>query len=231
VDLDPGQPHRILEVSNKPILELGEPGSFDEHGIMPSAIVADGDLVRMYYSGWCRLNGKAPYHNATGLAVSEDGGRSFRRLVAGPVLDRSPEEPFSATSPAVVRVGDVWHTFYSSGLAWIEVEGKPEHLYDLRHANSPDGIHWHRDGKAAIAQADPEEALTRPTLLRHDDEEWWMWFAFRGSRGFRHGHRAYRIGFARSADLVQWERDDRCAGIEVSSEGWDSEMLAYPCVV
>lgn len=231
VDLDPAEPRRILEVATAPILRLGDPGSFDEHGIMPSAVVADGELVRLYYSGWCRLNGGAPYHNATGLAVSEDGGRTFRRLVAGPVLDRTPEEPFSATSPAVLRIGRAWHAWYSSGLRWIHVDGQPEHVYDLRHATSPDGIHWHRGGTAAIPQGDPDEALTRPTLLRRNDHEWWMWFSFRGSHGFRDGPQGYRIGFARSADLVHWERDDRLARIGLSAEGWDSKMLAYPCVV
>lgn len=230
VDLDLSDPRRVLHVAEKPVMELGGPGSFDEHGIMPAAAVRDGNLIRLYYSGWCRLQGQAPYHNATGLAVSEDGGCTFRRLVPGPVLDRTPEEPLSATSPAVVQVGDEWHMFYSSGLAWIEVDGKLEHVYDLRHAISSDGIHWLRDGKAAIAQADPEEALTRPTLSSHE-RDWWIWFSYRGSRGFRASRRGYRIGFARSADLVDWERDDRRAGIDVSAEGWDSEMVAYPCVV
>ena len=99
VDLDIAQPNRVLAVSDRPILEPGGPGSFDEHGIMPSAVVRDGDRVRLYYSGWCRLAGEAPYHNTTGLAVSEDSGRTFRREFVGPVLDRSPNEAFSATSP------------------------------------------------------------------------------------------------------------------------------------
>jgi predicted GH43/DUF377 family glycosyl hydrolase len=231
VDLDPLQPERILHVAAKPILEPGGPGSFDEHGIMPAAVVADGDVVRLYYSGWSRLNGKAPYHNSTGLAVSEDGGQTFRRLVPGPVLDRSAQEPFSATSPAVLRITNEWHVFYSSGLGWIDVDGKLEHIYDLRHATSADGIHWRRGGTPAVPQADPEEALTRPTLLRRGGDEWSMWFSARGSRGFREGRGAYRIGFARSRDLHEWRRDDRSAGIEASADGWDSEMIAYPCVV
>jgi sucrose-6-phosphate hydrolase SacC (GH32 family) len=229
VDLDAARPERILDLREKPILELGGPGTFDEHGIMPAAVVADGNQVRLYYTGWSRLGGAAPYHNTTGVAVSKDGGRCFRRLVPGPVLDRAPEDPYSATSPAVIRTGNVWHTFYSSGRGWIEVEGKQEHIYDLRHATSSDGIHWRRDG-VAIAQAHPEEALTRPSLWFRDGE-WWMWFSYRGSRGFRDGKTAYRIGFARSTDLVHWQREDDCAGIELSETGWDSQMMAYPCVV
>jgi len=231
VDLDLEHPERILEVAEKPLLEPGGPGSFDEHGIMPASVFADGDTVRLYYSGWCRLAGKAPYHNTTGLAASEDGGRSFRRMVPGPVLDRIPEEPFSATSPWVIRVGDLWHVFYAPGLGWVEVGGKLEHIYDIRHGVSSDGIHWHRTGEVVFEQTHPEEAITRPTLWRRRDGEWWMWFCSRGSRGFRDGKNGYRIGFAVSSDLVRWRRDDPAAGIDLSVEGWDSQMMAYPCVV
>jgi predicted GH43/DUF377 family glycosyl hydrolase len=231
VDLDLERPERILALAEQPVLDPGGPGTFDEHGIMPAAAVKDGDLVRLYYSGWCRINGRAPYHNTTGIAVSNDDGRTFRRLAAGPVLDRTPEEPYSATSPAVIRVADTWHAYYSCGLGWIEQEGKLEHVYELRHATSFDGVQWRRLGEVAVGQAYPEEAITRPTLLRRGETEWWMWFCCRGSRGFRTGSDGYRIGFATSSDLGHWQRDDRCAGIDLSAEGWDSQMLAYPCVV
>jgi hypothetical protein len=231
VDLDRGDPMRVMGVSPAPILDPGPPGSFDEHGVMPSAIVEDGGEIRLYYSGWCRLAGGAPYHNTTGLAVSEDGGTTFRRLCPGPVLDRAPQEPFSATSPWVLRDGADWHAFYSSGLAWIEVEGKPEHVYDIRHATSADGITWQRGLPPAIPQRHGQEALTRPTILREADGSWAMWFCHRGSRGFRGGGDAYRMGFARATDLGAWTRDDAAAGIDISEGAFDSDMVAYPCVI
>ena len=231
VDLDLAAPGRVLAVSERPILNPGGPGTFDEHGIMPAAVVRDGDRVRLYYSGWSRLAGAAPYHNTTGLAVSEDGGRTFRRECAGPVLDRAPHEPFSATSPCVVRHDGQWHIFYSAGLGWIDIDGKHEHVYDIRHAVSRAGLDWRRTGQPSLPQAFPEEALTRPTILRRADGTWDMWFCHRGSRGFRGDGDAYRIGFARSSDLWEWSRDDRAAGIDVSDTGFDSEMMAYPCVV
>jgi predicted GH43/DUF377 family glycosyl hydrolase len=232
VDLDRAQPERVLGVSPGPILQPGTRGSFDEHGIMPSSIVTSGDEVRLYYSGWCRLAGGAPYHNSTGLAVSDDGGETFRRACPGPVLDRGPWEPLSATSPWVLRHAARWHAFYSSGIAWIDVDGKPEHVYDLHHAVSADGIIWQRERQPAIPQSFAEEALTRPTILRQADGSWAMWYCHRGSQGFRGGGDSYRIGLARSTDLRHWERlKDAQAGIDVSAHGWDSEMIAYPCVV
>lgn len=231
VDLDRRDPMRVLAVSPAPILEPGPRGSFDEHGIMPSGIVEADGQVRLYYSGWCRLAGGAPYHNTTGLAVSEDGGLTFHRACPGPVLDRTPQEPFSATSPWVLRQDATWHAFYSSGLDWIEVEGKPEHVYDIRHATSEDGVDWRRGGPPAIAQRHCQEALTRPTILQEPNGDWSMWFCYRGSYGFRDDGDAYRVGFARSADLATWERDDAAAGIGVTEGGFDSRMVAYPCAV
>lgn len=231
VDLDRRDPMRVLAVASSPILDCGAPGAFDEHGVMPSSIVEEGGIIRLYYSGWCRLAGGAPYHNTTGLAVSDDGGTTFRRACAGPVLDRAPHEPFSATSPWVLREGRTWHAFYSSGVDWIEVEGKPEHIYDLRHATSEDGVDWRRGGPPALPQRFREEAVTRPTILRDKTGEWLMWYCHRGSHDFRGSGSAYRIGLARSFDLFAWTRDDARAGIDVSEDGFDARMIAYPCVV
>src|SRR5215831_12630042 len=84
VDLDINDPTKIVRVNEKPILELGKPGTFDEHGIMPSCAVRDGEKVFLYYSGWSRA-GSVPYTNSTGLAVSSDGGETFEKISEGPI--------------------------------------------------------------------------------------------------------------------------------------------------
>ena len=40
----------------------------------------------------------------------------------------------------------------------------------------------------------------------------------------------YRLGYAESATVSTWEREDGRVGLEPSAGGWDAEMLAYPCV-
>jgi hypothetical protein len=57
-----------------------------------------------------------------------------------------------------------------------------------------------------------------------------MFFCYRWSAGYRGRERGYRIGYAVSDDLENWTRDDSKAGIDVSPEGWDSEMVSYPHV-
>lgn len=58
-----------------------------------------------------------------------------------------------------------------------------------------------------------------------------MLFGYRGITDFRDGTNSYRIGYAWSANLTDWTRADAQAGIDPSSTGWDSRMMAYPYVV
>jgi hypothetical protein len=231
VDVDRHDPRRIIALNPEPLLPTGEPGTFDADGVMPSCVVRDGNDVLMYYSGWSRLGGAAPYNNATGLAISRDDGLTFSRVFAGPILDRAPEEPWSATSPAVVRTAkDNWRMWYSSGTGWVDIDGKLEHVYVLKSSVSRDGTHWARDGRPIVPTHGDHEAQTRPTLI-NIDSHWHMWFSFRGSIGFRSSGQTYRIGYATSRDLASWQRDDEQSGITVSDDGWDSQMLCYPDVV
>src|SRR5256885_14171663 len=82
------EPSRTLRVSQWPVLGPGELGRFDDSGAMASSLVAraDGSLF-MYYIGWNR--GQAvPFYNSIGLAVSDDGGETFRRTRVAPIIAR-----------------------------------------------------------------------------------------------------------------------------------------------
>jgi hypothetical protein len=231
VDVDITDPTRILELSGRPLLEFGPPGSFDEHGVMPSMLVEHEGEVLLYYTGWSRLAGKAPYNNSSGIAVSRDGGTTFERLFPGPVLTRSPREAYSATLSWIVRdVAGIWRMWYSTGTEWVQGDDRMDPVYVICQAWSRDGIAWVRDGRPILPSACPFEAQSRPTILWRGGA-WHMWFCHRGSRQFRDGESAYRMGYAHSRDLRAWQRDDRAAGIDVSESGWDSKMVAYPCVV
>lgn len=228
IDVSAEKPSEVLYVHDRPILELGKAGAFDEHGIMPSCVMEVGTRLFMYYSGWSRCT-DVPYRNFTGLAVSEDG-TNFTRISEQPILTATAAEPYSATSPYMLFDRGTWHSWYCSGTAWRAVEGKLEHQYDLKLARSDDGIVWHQPGLVAIACGHDSEALTRPTVIKANDR-YHMWFCYRGISDFRNGKRSYRIGYAHSSDLEHWTRDDAQAGIDVSDSGWDSLMLAYPYVI
>ena len=48
-----------------------------------------------------------------------------------------------------------------------------------------------------------------------------MCFTFRG------GMNKYRVGIARSEDGIKWDRSPDELGIDISKNGWDSEMICY----
>ncbi|MEI6149552.1 MAG: hypothetical protein WCS01_10680 [bacterium] len=228
LDVSASDPSRILYEHDCPILELGKPGTFDEHGIMPSCIVEHGGRIYLYYSGWSRCVG-VPYNNLTGLAVSDDG-ENFTRVCEGPVLTRTPLEPFSATSPFVLKHDGRWLAWYCSGIGWQEIDGKMEHQYDIKFADSDDGLWWRQAANVVLRCREEQEALTRPTVIEHEGR-FHMWFCHRGMKDFRDGATSYHIGYASSIDLASWTRADELAGIGLSAKGWDSLALAYPYVI
>ena len=224
VDLARNDLHRVTRIAADPLLPLGGPGAFDEFGLMPSAVVRHGDAVHLYYTGWSRM-ASVPYTTAIGLAISHDGGDTFRKVGEGPLLGLTLNEPYLVNSPTVRIVEGVWHLWYMTGLGWLPNEGAPEAVFRIAHATSADGIHWQRDGRTIIPphHADECQDLFQPFRL---DDRWHAVFAWRRALGFRTDPAAmYRLGYAWSDDLVHWTRDDAQAGLTVSDDGWDAQML------
>jgi hypothetical protein len=228
VDLDPVDLGRVVYAHKQPILPLGEPGTFDDDGVMPAYALREGGRTLMYYSGWNR-GCTVPYRNSTGLAVSDDDGDTWRRLYEGPVLERCPTEPYLAVTPTILKEGDLWRMWYISGLRWTQVEGKYEPVYAIKYASSGDGVSWERPGAVCVPQNHPEEAFSHPTVIKAGGR-YHMWYCFRDSRDYRDGAGAYRIGYANSPDGLEWTRLDAFGGLDASGEFWCSTMTCYPFV-
>src|SRR4051812_40697464 len=52
VDVSALDPRKILRVSTEPVLDLGEPGTFDDNGVTPLCIVEHEGRLYLYYVGW-----------------------------------------------------------------------------------------------------------------------------------------------------------------------------------
>lgn len=229
VDLDRKDLRRIVGLAEKPILPLGGLGEFDEFGTYPVSVVRDGDLVRAYYAGWTRCE-SVPFDVAIGEAVSHDGGRIFAKVGPGPALGYSLDEPFVLSGPKVRRFRGGWQLFYIAGRKWKMVSGRPEPVYKIRLALSSDGRHWVKQGRDLItSRIEEDEAQASPDVFESGGR-FHMFFCYRASVDYRGSNGGYRIGYASSTDLLEWRRDDARAGLDVSPEGWDSEMVSYPHV-
>ncbi len=230
MDLDINSPTKIIKLYDKPVLEHGDAGLFDEHGAMPQFVCRENDIVFLFYAGWSRRE-SIPYSNWVGLATSSDGGITFKKYSNAPVLDRCPGEPLSATGLFAIKEGKTWHGFYATGTKWYDVNGNLESAYEICKTVSEDLINWtNRSGQALLPKKDKYEANTRPTVIKIEDT-YHMWFCYRGVKDYRDGLESYRIGHAFSRDLIKWQRNDEDGVLPRSEEGFDSRMMAYPYVV
>jgi predicted GH43/DUF377 family glycosyl hydrolase len=229
VDLDRADLSRVVDISARPILDLGGRGTFDEFGTYPVSVIRDGDRIRAYYGGWTRC-ASVPFNVAIGCAISGDGGVRFDKCGAGPVLAADLDEPFVISGPKIRRFGDRWYLWYIAGTKWIATGERPEPVYRIRMATSDDGLQWERLHRELIPpRLEADECQASPDVV-FANGTYHMFFCYRCSLGYRGREKGYRIGYASSTDLVTWQRDDGKAGIDVAEHGWDSEMISYPHV-
>lgn len=229
VDLDRKDLFRILRVSDAPVLELGRTGTFDEFGTYPLSVARCDEGVRAYYGGWTRCE-SVPFNVAIGMATSRDQGETFTRLGEGPVLSYSQDEPFVLSGPKVRCFGGEWYLWYIAGRAWKVADGRPEPIYKIRMAVSDDGIRWRRINRDLIESRIGEDEAQASPDVHFANGKYHMFFCYRHGSDYRNKARGYRIGYASSADLLHWIRDDAKAGMDVSAAGWDEEMVSYPHV-
>lgn len=223
LDLDPEDPARVLDVASRPALEPGEAGRFDDNGVVPCALVAWEDGLRMYYAGY-QLVKRAKFLVFGGLAISHDEGLTFERVRIVPVLDRTDDEPLFRVAHTVRPEHGRFRAWYGGGGDFVQSAGRTVPRYDIRYVESPDGITFPDAGEIAIPLGAGEHRLGRPFVIRTGD----LWRMFYGISG--EGLR-YRLGYAESQDGRTWTRRDDDIGMEPSESGWDSEMIAYPSVV
>ena len=227
------------EFEPEPLVRIGPPGAFDDSGVTGGCLVrvparsdpppalratsplqGEGDYFYLYFSGWS-LGVQVPFLFYIGCALSTDGGSHFEKVSAAPVLGRNRFDPFLTASPSVLVEGGIWRMWYVSGTGW-SAGPEVEPSYNIRYAESNDGIEWRPTGRVCIDYSYAgEHAIARPHVMK-DGSTYRMWYSHRGD--------SYRIGYAESTDGLQWVRKDDEAGITVSPEGWDSEMVAYPWV-
>lgn len=215
----------VLTGTPKLAMEPGEAGTFDCDGVISVCLVKHEDQHYLYYVGWQNLP-ESLWICDTGRAILDPAGLTLRKEFAGPVLGRDKSNPLFAAATAFHITDKVWHTWYNSGVKWEKTATGWHHRYGIHHASSANGIDWVCDPGMCIPFADEHEyAFGRPTVYVSDGI-YYMWFAHRATADVA----SYRIGFATSRDGLKWDRKDAFAGIDVSSEGWDSEMICYPYV-
>lgn len=223
VDLDAENPSKILRVSKEPALDIGAPGTFDENGVVPCAVVERDGRLHLYYAGY-QLGQKVKFYVFSGLAVSEDGGQTFRRVSQVPICDRNDRELFFRVVHSIMPENGIWRVWYGGGNSYAVKDGKQFPMYNIRYTESKDGRRLDENYRVCIDMEGDEYRVGRPYVVKTGDLYRMFYSAGTIERG-------YRLAYAESADGIAWTRRDEEVGIDVSASGWDSEMQAYPSLV
>lgn len=225
VDVNPQDPSEIIEVSEKPVLDIGRKGCFDDNGVVPISILRKEDEIYLYYIGF-QLGVQIPYYMFGGLAISKDNGHTFERYSESPILDRCFDEVYARCGINVIYDQGKYKMWYigSNHDGWTMSAGKLKPLYIMKYTESDDGIHWNNEPIQCMDYKNADEhGFGRPFVWR-DGDMLKMYYSIRTySRG-------YYIGYAESTDGINWNRLDEEAGIDLGIDSWDDTNMSYPFI-
>jgi predicted GH43/DUF377 family glycosyl hydrolase len=205
-----------------PVLKPGPLGYFDDHGVYPSSFIRMGDNIFMYYTGW----NPGPYplfYTNIGLCVSTDNGNTFERYQDFPIIQRDAIDPWMTSQPYVLKENELYRMWYISGEGWEKKEGKLLSFYNIKYAQSKDGINWQKEGQVCIPLKDGIKNVARPSVIL-DEGVYKMWFPYKKEQG-------YRIGFAQSKNALNWDMDLKSFNLAPTLNSFDSDAMAYPNVL
>jgi len=225
IDVDLNNPNRILRINDKPLLELGRRGTFDDSGITLGSILKHGSNLFAYYTGWKRRRINVSFEMSIGLCRINCPEMTFERIFEGPVLAQDKDHPLLTAGPFVLFEKSKFRMWYCSGTDWRIVNENPEPIYRVYYAESDDGINWMPFKEPVIDYKYDGEVISAPWVLKVGSR-YCMWYSTRGSSSKE--AKNYVIGYAESEDGIKWDRLDDQAWIEKSNSGWDSEMICYP---
>lgn len=206
--------------NNAPLLKRAALGNFDDSGVNITSIVKTDGKKRFYYYGW-NLGVTVPFRNSIGVAEAVEGGEDLERLYPGPIMERSREFPNFCATPFVLKEGAMFKMWFAFADPWILIDGKPAVACHVGYAESENGLDWKRETVPAVGNKDSDHVVSTPFVIK-EDGVYKMWYSYRGKK--------YRIGYAESNNGKTFTRMDEEVGIGVSKDGWDSDMVCYPCV-
>ena len=199
-----------------PVLEAGNPGEWDQGGVLSGAVLFDGTTYHLWYAGV-----RTEWPDADiGYATSPDGATWTKH--PGPVLERQGTWDFGGIFPsAVAWDGATYHMWYGgcvSGSAGPCATG---------YATSPDGWTWtkHPGNPVLVGETggwDSICALITAVVPDTGGLRAWYWGGETTT--------LFAIGYAASPDGVTWTKYADNPVFWPRTRGWDRHTLAFPMV-
>lgn len=221
IDVAEENPSNILYISDKPSLDIGEKGCFDDNGVILGDIISVDGKLYMYYVGFQHVQ-KVKFYAFSGLAISTDYGKTFKKYSQVPILDRTTSGRFGRCIHTVLYDEGVFKCYYAIINDWKVINNVPYPVYNIWYTESKDGIHFPpEDTSLCVDVKDDEYRIGRPKVYKKDDG--YEMFYTRDTIS-----KEYKIGYAFSKDGRLWVRQDEKMNLSKSEVGWDSEMACYP---
>ena len=223
VDVDGNCPSKILKVKDTPCLDVGNPGCFDDNGVVPCAVTRVGERLYLFYAGY-----NIGYHVRmtifSGLAISEDNGETFYRYSKVPVMERTENETLFRVIHTAIREESGWKMYYGAGNKFIQGKNKTLPVYEIEMLEAEGIDKLRNEGEIILHNQGEEYRIGRPYVVK--DNGIYKMFFCKGTEKI-----TYRMAYAESLDGVNWERKDEKLNLDLSEQGWDSEMMAYPAFI
>lgn len=222
IDVDEDNPDKILYVSERPCLDIGDAGCFDDNGvILGDIILVDDKKLYMYYVGFQHVQ-KVKFFAFSGLAVSTDGGEHFERFAQVPILDRSDRGRYGRCIHTMLYDEGIFKCYYAIINGWKEINRIPYPVYNIWYQESEDGIHFSNNDNVLCVDTEKDEyRIGRPKVYKTENGYEMYYTRDLVSK-------QYLAGYATSVDGIHWTRQDNKLSLVKSGELWDSEMACYP---
>jgi len=224
-DVDLKDPLKKVASNDRYLAAPGPLGHFDDHGIFASSVVRLYDRLRIYTIGWSPGVRKPLFYASIGVIETKDFGETYDVRSDVPVLGRSIYDPCHVTGPFVLVENGLWRMWYVSGIRWVETaEGLKSH-YNVKYAESVDGINWQRNGLVSIDFADSTETnIARPCIVR-GAQGYEAWFSYDRGQG-------YRMGYGRSPDGLVFDRNIVDPPVIAPSDlAFETDSVCHPAIV
>ncbi len=198
----------VMWTSLQPSLLPGSAGWEAIH-VYNSAVIKEGPLYKMWYTGYGGSN------NRIGYATSTDG-INWTKYAGNPVVQ------LGAWDSRVVRVGsvlldasaDLYKMWYTGGSGWF-------HALQVGYATSPDGITWTKHPLPVFTFGPTTEWITNHVNVVRRDSLYEMHFSS-STRDIRR---------ATSVDGINWTLDACGAAVEPTTASWDSVFVGGASVL
>lgn len=204
-----------------PVLDLGNPGEWDDAQADHACVLLIGGVYRMWYSGEDGGNSRIGY------ATSADG-IVWQKYPGNPVLDLGAPgswEESEVFHPSVLFDGQTYHIWYNGYGMGAQRTG---------HATSPDGVAWTRyPGNPVLALGSPDsfdDYMLALMAVLQQGGSYHLWYT--AGDGTDEDAKYFRIGYATSLDGADWTKYGANPILDIGPAGtWDSLGVATSCVL